>query len=144
MADRQLRLARLLVAIPAVILAIVPLLADFNPTHAVNPLWPAHARLHAVWLVFTTSLISLLALLVLYRRGREPTRERVYLAAALLGSVLGGFFLAGATQHLYGGSFTDPNGIATQVGSPDANLVGFSIMAVAVAAGVLVARRPVA
>ena len=141
MPDQHLKRARLLVAIPAVFLAIVPVLADFNPTHAVNPAWPSHARLHAVWGVFSSSLISLLALFVLFRPRREPSRERVYLAAAMLGAVLGGFFLAGATQSVYGGAFTDPNGIPIRVGPLDANLAGFGVMAVVVAAGVLMARR---
>ena len=144
MPEKHIRLARLLVTLPAVILAIVPPLADFNSTHAANPLWPAHARLHAVWLVCTTSLVALLALLVLWLHPRELTRRRVDLAAAMLGSVLGGFFIAGAMQGIYGGAFTDPDGIAVQVGSLDANLVGFGVMAVVVAAGVAVARRSAA
>ena len=141
MPKSRLELARVLVTIPGVILAIVPPLADFNASHAANPSWPAHARLHTVWLVCTSSSLALLALFLLWSRSRELTRDRVCLAAALLGTVLGGFFVAGATQGLYGGAFTDPNGVAVRIGPLDANLAGFSVMAVILAAGVAVALR---
>lgn len=139
MPDKRIRIARGLVTATALFLAIVPPLADFNATHAANPSWPAHARLHTVWLVVTNSLLALLALGLLWRRPQQPTRAGVFLATALLGSVLLGFFLAAATQSAYGGAFTDPNGIPFRVGPLDANLVGFAVMALVLAAGVAAA-----
>ena len=144
MPDGPIRVARILVTIPAVFLAVVPALADFNTSHVTNPLWPAHARLHTVWLVCTTSLLSLLALGILWGRREQPHRGVVLLSAAILGSVLLGFFVAGATRSSYGGAFADPNGVAIRFAGLDANLLGFAVMAVMLAAGVAVASRSAA
>ena len=144
MQDRRIRIARVLVTIPALFLAIAPPLADLNATHVGNPLWSAHARLHTVWLICTNSLISLLALVILWRGAQQPARGAVLLASALVGAVLLGFFVAAATQSMYGGALTDPNGIPFQVGPLDANLAGFSVLAVLLAVAVGAVWKPAA
>ena len=142
--NRRIKYARLLITVPAVFLAIVPPLADFNSTHVANPLWPPHARLHTVWLICTNSSIALLALAVLWARSGLPSRKSVLLAAALTGAILLGFFAAAATQSAYGGALTDSNGIPFRIGPLDANLAAFSALAVivVVAAGVVRERSP--
>ena len=137
MQDRRIRIARVLVTIPALFLAIAPPLADLNATHVGNPLWSAHARLHTVW-------VGLLALGILWRGAQQPARGAVLLASALVGAVLLGFFVAAATQSMYGGALTDPNGIPFQVGPLDANLAGFSVLAVLLAVAVGAVWRPAA
>ena len=143
MAENRIEIARILVTIPALLLAVVPPLADFNATHVTHPLWPSHARFHTVWLVCTNSLVALLALALVWHRGRRSRRRAVLQGAALVGSILLGFFLALLAQSSYGGALTDPNGIPFQVGSLDANLAVFSVCAAFVAAGVGLAWKPV-
>jgi hypothetical protein len=143
MAQRLSR-ARMLVAIPALALALIPPLADLNETHVFNSLWSAHPRLHTVWLVSTNSILSLMALWILWRGQRAGTRESILTAAALISAVLAGFFVAAATQSAYGGALADPNGIPISFGALAANLVVFSILFVLVIFAVLIVRRPVA
>ena len=141
MPEKRIKIARILVTMPALFLAIGPPLADFNATHATNPLWPGHARLHMVWLVCTNSLIALLALAVLWRAPQQPKSAPILLAAARVGAVLLGFFVAAATQGAYAGTLTDPNGIPFHIGPLDANLAAFSVCAALLAVGVVLGRK---
>ena len=54
--------------------------------------------------------------------------------------MLAGFFIAGGTRSLYAGSFTDPNGVALTIAGLDANLAGFTLLLVPLAAAVVLAR----
>jgi hypothetical protein len=47
-----------------------------------------------------------------------------------------GFFVAAATRSLYGGAFTDPNGVAQGLGPLDANLTVFSLWALVLLAAI--------
>jgi hypothetical protein len=138
--NRQLTIARYLVTLPAVFLALGPPIIDLSESHILNPLWTAHARLHTVWLISTNALVSLVALSLMWRPGQASHRNSVLLAAMLVGAVLSGFFIASVTQSLYGGSFSDPNGVAITVGPFDANLAVFSLLFILVVAGALLAR----
>ena len=62
----RLALARVLVTIPVVFIAVLPPLVDLNETHVFNPLWVGHARLHTVWLIASNSILSLMALWILW------------------------------------------------------------------------------
>lgn len=141
MANR-LKIARLLLSLPALFLAIGPPFVDLNASHVLNPLWSGHARLHTVWLITTNSLISLVALWLLWRSAPGALRRSVHLAGVLVGAVLLGFFVAGGTQALYGGSFTDPNGIAQTVGGFDLNLAVFSLLFLVVVSAMVLGREP--
>ena len=59
-------LPRILMTITAIALTIGPAVADFNKTHATNPLWPPHARFHVVWQVITNSSLCLMILYILW------------------------------------------------------------------------------
>jgi len=126
MNEKRIKLARLLVTGPALFLAVVPPLVDFNSTHVTNPLWTGHARLHTVWLLTTNSIIAVLALGLMWR---ELKVSSIRAGAILTAAPLAGFFVAAATRPLYGGSFTDPNGVARGFGPLDANLAAFSLLA---------------
>ena len=140
--EARFKLARILVTIAAVFLALVPPLVDLNESHVTNPLWIGHARLHTVWLITTNSCVSVIALWLLWQRPSGFRRKSLLLAAGLVGSVLLGFFVAAATQSAYGGSLTDPNGVAMRFGPIDANLFLFSILLCLVGVAVAIVCRP--
>jgi hypothetical protein len=136
------KIARILVTIPAAFLAVVPPLVDLGESHVLNPLWTGHARLHTVWLLATNALVALIAIGVLWRPSGRPLRASVRLAGALVGAILAGFFAAAATQSVYGGSLTDPNGVAMTAGPIDANLAVFSVHLCLVGVALWLVRNP--
>jgi hypothetical protein len=88
----------------------VPVLADFNRTHATNPLWIAHARYHVVWQVCSYLGVGAVSMWLLWAPGPErAARSLVVVLLALC--IYAGFFAAAASMRLYGGSLADPNGI---------------------------------
>lgn len=141
---RRLEIARVLLTIPAVFLAVAPPLVDLSETHVLNPLWTGHARLHTVWLLSTNSLVALLAIGVLWWERRSPPRASVLLGAGLVGAILLGFFIAAAAHTAYGGTLSDPNGVSFAAGPIDANLAVFSVHLCLVLAAVVLAREPTA
>ena len=42
-------LARVLLTLATIGYGVITVKADFNRTHATNPLWTPHARFHVVW-----------------------------------------------------------------------------------------------
>jgi hypothetical protein len=100
-------LGRVLMSVGTAIAGFIPLLVDLSPSHVLNPAWPAHARLHEVWLLGTGGSLALVALyFIWFRRGER--RFAVTLAAVLVSCLLGGFFIAAATESRYGGVLVDP------------------------------------
>jgi hypothetical protein len=98
---------RILMSFGAAIPGFVPLLVDLTPTHVLNAAWPAHARLHEVWLLATGTMLALVALyFIWFYRGRP--RFGIAIASVLMSILLGGFFIATATASLYGGVLVDP------------------------------------
>src|SRR5271169_3591711 len=89
------------------IAGFIPLVVDLTPTHVLNPAWPAHARLHEVWLLATGTLLAIVALYFIWFY-RERPRFGVAIAGVLVSVLLGGFFIASATASLYGGILVDP------------------------------------
>ena len=86
----------------------IPVIADFNKTHATNPLWVGHARYHVVWQVLSYVLIGALALYLIW----VPSQDaffRLNLAALLGFAVYGGFFGAYLTMPMYSGKHADPD-----------------------------------
>ena len=102
--------SRVIITLMAVAIAVGPMFADFNRTHATNPLWPPHARFHVVWQVLTQAGISLVALVLLWRDSADYVLH-LYLAAALIYVWLFTFFMTLASMRVYGGALRDVNGI---------------------------------
>ncbi len=103
-------IARLMVTAIAAGQGVMPVFIDLNKTHATNPVWTGHARLHLVQQVGTLALAAAIEVGLLWWPCGE-VRARFYLAAALAGTGLAGFLLAVLTRPLYGGTLHDPNGI---------------------------------
>jgi len=88
-------IARVLLTLVTLGYSLAPVLADFNKTHATNPLWTPHARFHVVWQVSSYCGIGLIALVLIWTAGPVT---KLWLAVALAAAMYGGFF-ATADDH---------------------------------------------
>ena len=129
-------MARLMFSLVAVVIIIGPATADFNATHATNPLWTPHARFHVVWQVLSNSAISLVALYLLWTPSVEYITYLV-LAAVLNFIWLIAFFTTLASMSLFAGSLADVDGIKPfkfnifgRVYDIDTNLFGATILSI--------------
>lgn len=131
-------LAQILLTVAAAGYSLVPVVADFNATHATNPKWDPHARFHIIWQV--SSYVGL-AVIALYLIWFGPMNSaRLLLALGFAVCMYGGFFIAVCTRRWYGGTLYSENGIVpvrVKLGArhvdADANLTLFAgIVAVTV------------
>jgi hypothetical protein len=134
---------RALMTLATLIYGVIPLTVDLSPTHVLNPDWPAHARVHEVWLLSVGSSIALVALYFIWCYRRD-TRLGVTLAGVLGVCNLGGFMFAAATADLYGGILVDPVTAPMMPGNDmiagvPANLFAFSLALVILLAGAVLA-----
>ena len=97
--------SQLLVSLVTVMIMIGPMVADFNATHATNPLWTPHARFHVVWQVFTNSSVAALSLYLLWGEGL------FFLTFILNALWIGSFFATLVAMPRFEGSLADVNGI---------------------------------
>jgi hypothetical protein len=103
-----------------------PLVRDFHPSHAFNPEWVGHARVHLVWLLGFMGLSGLANLyLVWFRRPFEI--RNLWLSAGWQSCNLGGFWIAYVLAPIYEGAITVP-GIHTEILGFDENVFGFSLL----------------
>jgi hypothetical protein len=103
--------ARILLTIIILGFSLIPVLADFNKTHATNPLWTGHARYHVVWQVLSYVFLAAIALYLLWAPVDPSGGIGMKLAAAIAFAIYGGFFGALFSMPLYGGRTYDDNGI---------------------------------
>lgn len=132
----QNTVARLILTVIAIALCIGPAKADFNSTHATNPLWPGHARFHVVWQVITNSSNSIVLLALLWIPFTQYDLQ-LKLAVVFVAIILGSFYVTLACMKLFEGSLADPNGIKPfKFSFPgrtvliDTNLFGFSVLTI--------------
>ena len=102
-------IARILLTLATLGYGVVTIRADFNNTHATNPLWTPHARFHVVWQILSYFGIAMISLCLIWLGGPMPT-ERLYLAGAMALAVYGTFFVALLARPLFGGALYDENG----------------------------------
>jgi uncharacterized membrane protein len=137
-------LGRVLLTVAALIAGVFPLFIDLSGSHALNPAWPAHARLHEVWLLSTGAMIGLISLYLVWIARKQS--HSLGMATVLMLALLGGFFVAAATMDQYGGVLIDPATVSLMpnqdrlFGLP-ANLASFGIGLVLVVVGYLIARE---
>jgi Family of unknown function (DUF6640) len=127
-------LSKLLITLAILSYGVVPLLADLNASHLFHPDWTPHARLHTAWLLATCSAIGLVALYVTW------IKDEVSLGGVLSICVLGGFWVATLSSHLYGGSLADTGGVDIHVLGFDANSFVFALTSTAALLGMLLNR----
>lgn len=105
-----------------------PILRDYHPSHAFNPDWVGHARVHLVWLLGFMGLSGIANLhLVWFRRPLEV--RNLWLSAAWQSCNLGGFWIAYLLADAYGGAITVP-GIHTHIFGIDENVFVFAVLSI--------------
>ena len=104
-------LSRILMTFTGFGLAVGPAIADFNKTHATNPLWPPHARFHVVWQVLTNSSLCLFMLFVLWTPLVEQYDLQLKLVAIVQFTILIPIFATIACMRLFDGALKDGNGL---------------------------------
>ena len=100
--------AKILITLVAVATGIGPMRADFNRTHATNPLWPPHARFHVVWQVLTQTGVSMF---ILYFLWIANFGGHVLLAGLMNFNWGLTFYLTLFNMKRFDGSLSDTNGI---------------------------------
>ena len=103
-----------------------PIVRDFHPSHALNPDWVGHARVHLVWLLGFMGLSGVVNLHLIWLRRPSDVRD-LWLAAAWQSCNLGGFWIAYLLVPVYGGQITVP-GIHTEILGYDENVFVFSVL----------------
>lgn len=102
-------LVRILLTIVTIGFSFVPIGADFNKTHATNPLWTPHARFHVVWQCLTALGIGIIGLMLLWNDFGFYLHQ-LYLVMGFAASAYGAFFITFFTMPLFGGRAYDDNG----------------------------------
>ena len=110
---------RILFTILIGIYAVLPLFAELNETHVVNPDWPGHARLHNVWLLIQNALLGIFSLYLIWK---QRSRENLLIAGLIGALIFGSFLIAGMTASIYGGSLTDAGAEVFTVNGTDINV----------------------
>lgn len=107
-----------------------PALRDAGASHALNPDWVGHARVHLVWLLGFMALSGVANVwLVWFRR---PVLESLRLSALWQSCNLGGFWIAVLLNPVYEGSITVP-GIHMHVFGIDENVFAFGVFSLLMA-----------
>ena len=100
--------AKILITLVALATGLAPMRADFNATHATNPLWPPHARFHVVWQVLCQTGVSGF---ILYLAWAASFPGALRTAAVLNFNWPLTFFITLASMKRFGGALKDVNGI---------------------------------
>jgi hypothetical protein len=134
---RAVAAARVLLTVTAVEF-FGPIVRDFNPSHAMNPSWPGHARLHLVWLLGFMLLSGLANLYLLWLR-RPFDVGNLRLSAAWQCCNLGGFWLAALSTPAYGGLVRVPDEHVEILGVNE-NVLVFAVLSALMGVALLLLR----
>lgn len=115
-----------------------PIVRDYSPSHALNPAWVGHARVHLVWLLgfmFLSGVANLY--LVWWRRPFEV--RNLWLSAGWQSCNLGGFWIAYLLVDAYAGLITVP-GEHVHIFGVDENVFAFAVLSLVMLAAVALLR----
>ena len=115
-----------------------PIARDFNASHAMNPSWVGHARLHLVWLLGFMLLSGIANIYLIWLRRPFEVRN-LWLSAGWQCCNLGGFWLAALLAPAYGGLVTVP-GEHVQAFGLNENVLVFAVLSALMAAVLLLLR----
>jgi hypothetical protein len=130
-------LGRLLISLAALITAVAPFLADWNDSHLFSFQWSPHARFHGAVSLGMTSLLSALALWLLWRRSID--REAATTMAAMIPIAYWGSFFPAILVP--GTALEDPGHRLPRMAGVPTNLVGAAATVLTAAAGWYLDRR---
>jgi hypothetical protein len=116
-----------------------PILRDINATHALNPEWVGHARLHLIWLLAFMGLSGIANLWLIWFRQPFEVRN-LWLSVAWQACNLGGFWVAVVLAPAYGGLVTMPD-THVHIFGIDENVVAFTVLSALLLAAATVLRR---
>ena len=116
-----------------------PIARDFNASHAWNPAWVGHARLHLVWLLGFMLLSGIANVYLVWFRRPFDVRN-LWLSAAWGCCNLGGFWIAAATAPVYGGLVMVPDEHIQLLGINE-NVLVFAILSTIMAAALVLLRQ---
>lgn len=135
---RRTRLVQVLLTIVALEF-FGPIVRDFGPSHALNPTWVGHARVHLVWLLGFMFLSGLANIwLIWFRRPFEV--RNLWLSTLWQGCNLGGFWVAYLLVDVYGGLMTLPE-THVHIFGYDENVFVFTILSILLAAAIIALRK---
>lgn len=116
-----------------------PPVRDLGGSHALNPAWVGHARVHLVWLLGFMLTSGLVNLYLIWLR-RPFDLRNLWLSGAWQCCNLAGFWAAYFLAPLYGGEIT-MEGVHMQILGFDENVFVFTVLtAILVTAIALLAR----
>ncbi len=113
-------IGRILISIAAIITGVIPILADWNDSHIFSKQWSPHARFHGVTSLSMATILSSVALWLLWR----PSSDRdatVTAAAAVPIAYWGPFFFA---RFVPGTGVEDPGHRLVRIAGVPSNLLG--------------------
>ena len=136
MTDRQTLAIRLALTFTALEF-FGPAIRDAGASHALNPDWVGHARVHLVWLLGFMVLSGVANVWLIWLR--QPVLESLRLSALWQTCNMGGFWVAVVLGPAYGGSLT-MEGIHMHVFGIDENVFAFTILSLVLAGAWLALR----
>lgn len=115
-----------------------PIVRDFNATHAMNPTWVGHARMHLVWLLGFMLLSGITNVWLVWFRRPFDVRN-LWLSAAWQCCNLGGFWLAALSAPAYGGLVRVPDEHVAILGMNE-NVLVFAVLSTLMAVALWLLR----
>src|SRR6266480_6300322 len=133
----RLNIGKILISLAAIITAVAPFLADWNDSHLFSPQWSPHARFHGVVSLGMTSLLSSVALWLLWRR--SPDQDAAVTVAAMIPIAYWGPFFPATLVP--GTAIEDSGHRLVRIAGVPTNLLGAGATVITAGLGWFIDRR---